>query len=96
MAEAFSVVSRKCSMGRLYFLRQLAIASREPGRPVIVIIDNAKYHHAKLHAGLREDQQCRFALDFLPPYRPELNPIERVWKRSRRTDCTTSVFPSWR
>src|SRR5712691_1959866 len=26
----------------------------------------------------------RFVLDFLPPYSPELNPIERVWKLTRR------------
>src|ERR1700723_1034734 len=26
----------------------------------------------------------RFALDFLPPYSPELNPIERAWKLTRR------------
>jgi transposase len=25
-----------------------------------------------------------FALDFLPAYSPELNPIERVWKLTRR------------
>src|SRR3954464_9678192 len=25
-----------------------------------------------------------FRLDFLPPYSPELNPIERVWKLTRR------------
>ncbi|MGH9628662.1 MAG: transposase [Bryobacteraceae bacterium] len=24
------------------------------------------------------------ALDFFPPYSPELNPIERVWKLTRR------------
>jgi transposase len=24
------------------------------------------------------------ALDFLPPYSPELNPVERVWKLTRR------------
>ncbi len=25
-----------------------------------------------------------FELDYLPPYSPELNPIERVWKLTRR------------
>jgi transposase len=25
-----------------------------------------------------------FALDYLPPYSPDLNPIERVWKLTRR------------
>src|SRR6266852_9282182 len=32
----------------------------------------------------REKHADRFVLDFLPPYSPELNPIERVWKLTRR------------
>jgi transposase len=75
------------------FLRQLENASQEAGRRVIVIIDNAKYHHAKLHAGWRQEQQGRFSLDFLPPYSPELNPIERVWKRTRRNRLHNVYFP---
>ena len=74
-------------------LRALELASREEGRRVIVIIDNAKYHHAKLHANWREEHQGRFALDFLPPYSPELNPIERVWKRTRRNCLHNVYFP---
>jgi len=75
------------------FLRQLENASQEVGRRVMVIIDNAKYHHAKLHAAWRQEQQARFALDFLPPYSPELNPIERVWKRARRNRLHNVYFP---
>jgi transposase len=75
------------------FLRQLERASRAPGRRVVVITDNAKYHHAKLHAGWREQQQGQFGLDFLPPYSPELNPIERVWKRTRRNCLHNVYFP---
>lgn len=75
------------------FLQQLESASREPNRRVIVIIDNAKYHHAKLHAGWREEHQGQFLLDFLPAYSPELNPIERVWKRTRRNCLHNAYFP---
>ena len=75
------------------FMRQLETASQETGRRVIVIIDNAKYHHAKLHAAWRLEQQERFCLDFLPPYSPELNPIERVWKRTRRNCLHNVYFP---
>jgi transposase len=75
------------------YLRELDLASRESNRRVIVIIDNAKYHHAKLHAQWREEHQGRFALDFLPPYSPELNPIERVWKRTRRNRLHNVYFP---
>ena len=76
------------------FMCQLEGASREAGRRVVVIIDNAKYHHAKLHAGWREQRQGQFGLDFLPPYSPELNPIERVWKRTRRNCLHNVYFPA--
>lgn len=48
------------------------------------ISDNAGYHHSRLHKSWREDQVPEFALDFLPPYSPELNPVERGWKPTRR------------
>ena len=66
------------------FLQQLESASRRRGRRIVVISDNAKYHHALLHKEWRQEQEARFALDFLPPYSPQLNPIERVWKLLRR------------
>jgi transposase len=68
----------------LGFLRHLRRASIRAGRRVVVITDNARYHHARLHQDWREEQAPGFALDFLPPYSPELNPIERVWKLTRR------------
>jgi transposase len=74
------------------FLRQLEASSREAGRRVIVITDNSKYHHAKLHALWREEHKSQFDLDFLPPYSPELNPIERVWKRTRRNCLHNRYF----
>jgi hypothetical protein len=58
--------------------------SADSGRRVIVIIDNAKYYHAKRHQAWRAEQSPDFVLDYLPPYSPELNPAERVWKRTRR------------
>lgn len=66
------------------FLRYLQTASAEPGRRVVLISDNARYHRSRLHLGWRQMQQPGFRLDFLPPYSPELNPIERVWKLTRR------------
>ena len=76
------------------FLRQLESVSTETGRQVKVITDNAKYHHAKLHVQWRQQNQGRFDLDFLPPYSPELNPIERVWKRTRRNCLHNVYFPT--
>lgn len=66
------------------FLEQLYERSRTPGRRVVVIVDNARFHHAKLHKPWREEHGGEFELAYLPPYSPELNPIERVWKLTRR------------
>ena len=76
------------------FLRQLRRISARSGRRVIVIIDNARYHHATLHAAWRLAQQPDFALFFLPPYSPQLNPIERVWKLLRRRLLHNRQFSS--
>jgi transposase len=66
------------------FMKGLRRTSIRTGRRVVVITDNAKYHHARLHQLWREEHTLDFALDYLPPYSPELNPIERVWKLTRR------------
>ena len=73
------------------FLKRLRRASSHSGKKVCVISDNARYHHAKLHAQYRDNYADRFALDFLPPYSPDLNPIERVWKLTRKC-CTHNVY----
>ena len=57
-----------------------------------MISDNAYYHKAKFHQLWREQHASRFALDFLPPYSPELNPIERVWKLTRRKCIHNEYF----
>jgi transposase len=66
------------------FLKGFRDASAVAGRRVLAIRDNARYPRSKLHLPWRLQQAPSFGLDFLPPYSPELNPIERVWKLTRR------------
>ena len=66
------------------FLQKLEGLARRNGRKTVVIADNARYHHASLHESWRQEVAGHFSLNFLPPYSPELNPIERVWKLIRR------------
>lgn len=44
-----------------------------------VILDNARYHHAKALKLWLESPKRRVKLHFLPSYAPHLNPIERLW-----------------
>ncbi len=75
------------------FMRQLRRVSERSARRSVIIIDNVRYHHARLHREWREKYAPRFSLHFLPPYSPELNPIERVWKLTRRLCLHNRYFP---
>lgn len=65
------------------FLRQL-LRHRRCGKRMVVVLDNARYHHAVLLKPLLRKYRASLCLLFLPPYSPQLAPIERVWKLTRR------------
>lgn len=75
------------------FLKVL-LRRRKKGKKILLILDNAKYHHAKALQPWLEDQKMHLELLFLPPYSPELNPIERVWKLVRRLCTHNQYFPT--
>lgn len=74
------------------FMEKLLVVGSTEGRKMVLITDNAKYHHAKLHREWREEHADRFVLYFLPPYSPDLNPVERVWKLVRRICLPNRYF----
>lgn len=76
------------------FQKKLRKASCHAGRRVVVILDNASYHHSRLHKDWRDQAMPYFTLEFLPSYSPELSPIERVWKLTRREATHNRYFPT--
>lgn len=50
---------------------------------IIMVVDNVRYHHAKrLKEWLLKNDKLEIV--YLPPYSPELNPIERAWWYMRK------------
>ena len=47
---------------------------------IYLIIDNARYYKNKDVQAYLKQKGCRIQLKFLPPYSPNLNFIERLWK----------------
>jgi len=86
-AEIFQVESF------LEFLMKL-LPFRRRGRKMVVVVDNARWHHAvALEPWLFENRKW-IELIFLPPYSPDLNVIERVWKLTRYLCTHNRYFPS--
>lgn len=81
-----------CGKTSLSFFQQL-LRHRRRNRKMVVILDNARWHHANYIKPWLEKHKKHFCLDFLPPYSPELNSIERVWKLTRRLRTHNRYFP---
>ncbi|WP_415635167.1 IS630 family transposase [Propionibacterium acidifaciens] len=52
---------------------------------IAVVLDNARFHHAKALTGLYEPGQLldRIMPIHLPPYAPDHNPVEHVWNTAK-------------
>jgi transposase len=56
-------------------------------------VDNARYHHGRDLRPFLQKNRAILRLEFLPAYSPELNPIERVWRLTRRLCTHNHYFP---
>ena len=57
---------------------------------VVIILDNASFHRKKRLYDLAE--QYNRTLSFLPPYSPELHPIEHFWHWLKKTTSDILKF----
>ena len=65
------------------------VSARHPERRIIMVLDGASWHGS---AGLKPPQNMR--LISLPPYSPELNPVEHVWDEMREKFFHNKAFDS--
>lgn len=59
-----------------------------------LILDNAPWHRSRHLKGFFSQNRHRLMRLFLPAYSPELNPIERVWRITRRQVTHNRYFKS--
>ncbi len=82
------------AVAHLAFVRHLAGADDRP-RPCVIVLDNYSVHHSHL---VKEAIPRLAELDihfcFLPPYSPELNPIEPLWKQVKYHDLPVRSHPT--
>jgi len=63
-----------------YWIEHFLVPELVPGQ--VVILDNATFHKSSKTKELIESSGCRVL--FLPPYSPDLNPIEIFWANFKR------------
>lgn len=63
-----------------FWVEHFLIPELSPGQ--VVILDNATFHKSKKTRELIESAGCKIL--FLPPYSPDLNPIEVFWANFKK------------
>jgi putative transposase len=69
---------------KTFFRFLLTCMHSAAGKKIYLVLDNVRFHHAKRLKPLLERYKDRIEPVFLPPYSPDLNPIERVWWLMRK------------
>ena len=75
----------------LQFLQQLRSASRGTGRRVVVITDNARYHHSRLHRPWRDQHAPHFAWTSCPLTVPNSTPSSECGSSPAVVACTIAT-----
>lgn len=57
----------------------LQALKRQIARPLLIVWDGLKAHRSRLVRDYADAQQGAIVLAYLPPYAPELNPVEYLW-----------------
>jgi transposase len=74
--DAYAELNAQAFQG---FLENIVFHAFE-GKHIIMILDNSKIHHAKILEQFKENNKDRIEFLFLPPYAPNINRIEGLWK----------------
>lgn len=72
------------------FIQQVLRAFR--GRKIVLVLDNVAYHKTKMLLDLYAEHRDRLDVVWLPPYSPNLNRIERVWKHLKSRYIQNEFF----
>ena len=92
--NTLNVVSRSCKKvnGRSMCDLLRAIRLRHPkARRICLILDNAPYNKSNRVRDLA--LELRIKILYLPPYSPNLNPIERLWKFMKKKVMANRYYP---
>jgi len=63
-----------------------------PNKKYVFILDNAGFHKTDVVKSLLEEHKNWIKVEFIPPYSPELNPIETCWKVTKNAVTKSQHF----
>lgn len=70
------------------------IKTLSKNKKYVFLLDNAPYHKSSVIKEYLASLSKNIAVEFFPPYSPELNPTETCWKIIRSSVTNSTYFPT--
>jgi transposase len=78
-----------------HFVEYLETLLRDyPHQKILMIADNGSFHHTRKVDAYLNEHRDRLEVKWLPPYCPDLNDIERTWRRLKASHASNFLFNS--
>ena len=74
-----------------HFLRTL-FEKLDKKKKYVLILDNAAFHKTQCIKKLLDEYSSQINVEHIPPYSPELNPIETCWKVTKNNVTKSQYF----
>ena len=74
-----------------HFLRNL-FEKLDRKKKYVLILDNAGFHKTQCIKKLLDEYSSQISVEHIPPYSPELNPIETCWKVTKNNVTKSQYF----
>ena len=90
------IISKEDNFDADSFQRFLGVVleKAETNKKILLVLDNARYHHANKLKEYLDEIKDRLELFFLPAYSPDINAIEMLWRKTRRAVTHNRYFPT--
>lgn len=79
------------SLTFMHFLREL-FKTFDEKKKYVLIMDNVGFHKTQCVKNLIAEYAPRISVEHIPPYSPELNPIETCWKVTKNAVTNSQYF----
>ena len=79
------------SLTFMHFLREL-FKTFDDKKNYLLIMDNVGFHKTQCVKNLLAEYAPRICVEHIPPYSPELNPIETCWKVTKNSVTKSQYF----
>jgi transposase len=93
-SEIFNAITFQKFLEKIVIEATVGVNNNGCKKKILLVLDNARYHHAKIIQPWLENMKDVIELFFLPPYSPDLNAIEMLWKKTRRAVTHNRFFQS--